>query len=64
MDGSNNTLADRLPYSLGKLQRLRQLKLGNNDIRATIPDALGMCTALVLLELQHNYLVGCGLSSP
>ena len=58
MDGSNNSISNRLPYSLGKLARLRVLKFGHNGLRATIPDALGMCKSLVFLELQHNELVG------
>ena len=56
MDGSNNSIADRLPYALGKLHNLRVLKMGRNALRATIPDAIGMCTSLVLLELQDKEL--------
>ena len=41
-----------MPYSLGEMRSLRQLKLGRNRLIAELPDALGRLQSLEVLGLS------------
>ena len=55
--GGNN-LRGTIPPALGKLSKLRDLRLSNNFLTGTIPAALGELTELEVLRLSNNALRG------
>merc|ERR1712086_1233459 len=55
---SGNKLSGKIPDSIGKLERMAVLDLGDNSFTGTIPDSIGQCEKLVALELYDNGLTG------
>ncbi|CAN6727228.1 unnamed protein product [Malus baccata var. baccata] len=54
----NNHLTGNIPTDIGKLTRLRKLRLFTNKLSGSIPSTLGNLTMLDTLELQGNNLHG------
>ena len=55
---SRNGLVGTIPWQLGSLAFLGELKLRENDLAGSIPSELGMLTKLKVLDLYQNHLTG------
>ncbi len=55
---SCDSLSGTLPKELGELDRVRIMRLNNNNFCDTIPRELGNCSALENLYLEYNNLSG------
>ncbi|XP_024175811.1 probable LRR receptor-like serine/threonine-protein kinase At3g47570 isoform X2 [Rosa chinensis] len=53
-----NSFTGYIPADIGRLSRLRELDLNNNELSGSIPSSLGNLTLLTLLHLQENNLEG------
>jgi hypothetical protein len=58
LDLSGNALHGYIPRQLGRLFRLRELWLHQNELEGNIPSGLYNCTNLVNLALSFNNLTG------
>ena len=58
LDLSRNALSGEIPPELGKLARLRSLRLGGNGLTGEIPPELGDLGSLTDLALYNNELSG------
>ena len=55
---SRNGLVGTIPWQLGSLAFLGELKMRENDLAGPIPNELGMLTKLKVLDLYQNHLTG------
>lgn len=54
---SHNKLGNAIFDTIGQLESLRELKLGNNNLSGYLPQSIGRLHNLRTLELQHNKLL-------
>merc|ERR1712195_5429 len=55
---SGNKLSGKIPDSIGKLERMAVLDLGDNSFTGTIPDSIGKLKALRSANLFANHFTG------
>merc|ERR1711865_769315 len=51
---AGNKLSGKIPDSIGKLERMAVLDLGDNDIKGTIPDSIGELKVLTNLTITRS----------
>ena len=54
----SNSLAGRIPYSMGALVNLQSLRLQNNSISGDIPSSFKNCSNFGLIDIGNNHLTG------
>ncbi|KAM3747295.1 hypothetical protein ACB098_05G024400 [Castanea mollissima] len=54
----SNSLAGRIPYSMGALVNLQSLHLQNNNISGDIPSSFKNCSNFGLIDIGNNHLTG------
>lgn len=55
---ANNKLSGPVPEEMGRLKKLRDLRLNRNQLSGAIPVSFAEASALQVLRLDHNSLVG------
>lgn len=55
---ANNKLSGPVPEEMGRLKKLRDLRLNRNQLSGSIPASFADASALQVLRLDHNTLVG------
>ncbi len=55
---ANNKLSGPVPEEMGRLKKLRDLRLNRNQLSGAIPTSFSDASSLQVLRLDHNVLVG------
>ncbi|KAK1402784.1 hypothetical protein POM88_002389 [Heracleum sosnowskyi] len=55
---SNNSFVGKIPQNIGKLFKLQQLRLHENNLSGPLPSTLTKCINLITVNLRVNFLDG------